>query len=480
MTGTGVGARGTRYDAAAMLTSAQVIPFLTHADPLVRSQAVTYFTDCADPAPLTADDYWAAIDRFAGTAEPGRFGLRATRMYYSHLKGVPQTERSLRRLVEALAGDLESDDADSLADTAVAVDFPLLLAHRDLLLTCPDLPPYVLEQLNRRLSLADASADAVWDRLMALGRKGAESPEVDDDDDEEAEAAEADALIEAAARHIDALADRAMATLVDPAAARDWREGFAVRVLGAARHGPAVPALVDKLRVDDEMLVEDVVDALAGIGTAEVVAGLVAFAPTQPWEVRLYTDEPLARIKWPESESGLVRLLAVEKDDEIRGNLLFGLCDLASLAGLDAARVHVVADPTHPETLDLCEALIATAAMNGVTLPEEPRWRQRLADREAAAAARRDALGPGDLQAFAARMRNRSPEFADDDGADGYDDADDPIYEVPPPPPLPLGGYDPYARLQPLRNDAPKVGRNDPCPCGSGKKHKKCCGAARS
>ena len=23
-----------------------------------------------------------------------------------------------------------------------------------------------------------------------------------------------------------------------------------------------------------------------------------------------------------------------------------------------------------------------------------------------------------------------------------------------------------------------KVGRNDPCPCGSGKKFKKCCGAA--
>jgi len=24
---------------------------------------------------------------------------------------------------------------------------------------------------------------------------------------------------------------------------------------------------------------------------------------------------------------------------------------------------------------------------------------------------------------------------------------------------------------------SPKVGRNDPCPCGSGRKHKKCCGA---
>jgi uncharacterized protein len=28
------------------------------------------------------------------------------------------------------------------------------------------------------------------------------------------------------------------------------------------------------------------------------------------------------------------------------------------------------------------------------------------------------------------------------------------------------------------RHTASKVGRNDPCPCGSGKKYKKCCGNA--
>jgi len=27
-----------------------------------------------------------------------------------------------------------------------------------------------------------------------------------------------------------------------------------------------------------------------------------------------------------------------------------------------------------------------------------------------------------------------------------------------------------------VKREAPKVGRNDPCPCGSGKKFKKCCG----
>jgi len=31
--------------------------------------------------------------------------------------------------------------------------------------------------------------------------------------------------------------------------------------------------------------------------------------------------------------------------------------------------------------------------------------------------------------------------------------------------------------IAPMRREAPKVGRNDACPCGSGKKYKKCCGA---
>jgi len=29
---------------------------------------------------------------------------------------------------------------------------------------------------------------------------------------------------------------------------------------------------------------------------------------------------------------------------------------------------------------------------------------------------------------------------------------------------------------QPIVHDGPRIGRNDPCPCGSGKKYKKCCG----
>ncbi len=40
------------------------------------------------------------------------------------------------------------------------------------------------------------------------------------------------------------------------------------------------------------------------------------------------------------------------------------------------------------------------------------------------------------------------------------------------------GGSEEPAKKQPTRRAAPKVGRNDPCPCGSGKKYKKCCGVS--
>jgi preprotein translocase subunit SecA len=43
---------------------------------------------------------------------------------------------------------------------------------------------------------------------------------------------------------------------------------------------------------------------------------------------------------------------------------------------------------------------------------------------------------------------------------------------------LQFSNGDGTAHQQPVSNHGPKVGRNDPCPCGSGKKYKKCHGAA--
>jgi preprotein translocase subunit SecA len=47
----------------------------------------------------------------------------------------------------------------------------------------------------------------------------------------------------------------------------------------------------------------------------------------------------------------------------------------------------------------------------------------------------------------------------------------------PPPPGMAMGPEAEPLRTMPVRHEGKKVGRNDPCPCGSGKKYKKCCGA---
>ena len=59
------------------------------------------------------------------------------------------------------------------------------------------------------------------------------------------------------------------------------------------------------------------------------------------------------------------------------------------------------------------------------------------------------------------KYRNDNPFIYDDDGDDELDEFFSFMEEE---------SQKPYVREQ------PKVGRNDPCPCGSGKKYKKCCG----
>ena len=44
---------------------------------------------------------------------------------------------------------------------------------------------------------------------------------------------------------------------------------------------------------------------------------------------------------------------------------------------------------------------------------------------------------------------------------------------------LRAGGGADVPKVETVVHDGPRVGRNDPCPCGSGKKYKKCCGGGK-
>jgi preprotein translocase subunit SecA len=135
---------------------------------------------------------------------------------------------------------------------------------------------------------------------------------------------------------------------------------------------------------------------------------------------------------------------------------------------LDESRRLIEKYPDDAEAMDLCESLIAVAAMNGVILPEEAAWRRLVKKHEDRYAARRGRLSlDSSFSAFRSNWMKTGmlePPGADKDAALGQTRAPAPVFEPDP------------DRLEPIRKTAPKIGRNEPCPCGSGKKYKKCCG----
>jgi hypothetical protein len=449
----------------AMLRPEQVIPFLLHDDRIVREHAQHYFRDTYDVGPLTADHYWAAIDRL-GESD-------STLGYAVALGDLPQTDASLRRLIQALAAK-PSDDFDYHYQHAVRdMEMAVLVRNRDELLACPQLLPHVRKHLELRLSLLDLPPVEAWDRLMQRGI------EIGEEYAGSFDTSPSDALIEAAARGGTPVGERAILTVGDESASQDWRGIFAVRVLGRARYEPAVDVLVDQFSFDTDVMREDVDRALARIATQQVIDRIVSFYPGKNWHVRLYAHVPIGHIKRPESELALLKLLDVELafkadpnyDDEgppLIEQILSDLTEIGSLAGLDETRRLLAEFPDDLEVLNVCEGVLATAIMTGVTLPEEAAWRKLIADADNRTASRAAHFG-GMFGDVFDNWRKTGMNFPPGDPA-----ASQPASKALTANVSSASNY--VERVQPIRNTTPKVGRNDPCPCGSGKKYKKCCG----
>src|SRR5215210_3831736 len=140
-----------------MLLPPQVIPFLQHEDPAVRSHASDYLAKAHDPSPATADDLWRAIDRF---------GLQQSIPLLADLRGLPQTEWSYARALQTLLSGVDENTDYHLQLALQSIDFSLLLAHRDELLSAEQLVPHVRAHLRQRLELSGRPLDELWEALI--------------------------------------------------------------------------------------------------------------------------------------------------------------------------------------------------------------------------------------------------------------------------------------------------------------------------
>ena len=255
-------------------------------------------------------------------------------------------------------------------------------------------------------------------------------------------------VVETLARQGEKYVDRILALLArevedfetDP---MTWLEIFLVELAGEMRLGQAVPLVVKKLHECGEILSEECVEALGKIGT-DAAAGAVAEGWLESgWDYRVYAAGALEAIHSDTAVRKCLELLPRDQDLDIRTKLADALLAQFTDEAVEPVR-EMVLRRAYDETMsDLMGRLVAVSTALGVSFPEYPVWRPEAEDKLAKQERRMRAIR-GSFQAPAAEPAPARHDYLERKPA-------------------------PF-----LRTEKP-VGRNDPCPCGSGKKYKKCC-----
>lgn len=412
---------------AALLSATDLKPHLLHEDRLVRDAIVEYFKDSWSQDPELVPIVLEAVRRY-GPGE-SRVGLAACPQFLL-------TEESLDGALAAMAEFEGEIAAFHLNATIARAPADLLTRHHARILDAPGLLPEAADRVHRRRELSTWPAAKLWSELEELARRSAQRyvGQIDH--------AYADDLIDILSGHAEPDVAR-VCEILGPDGPEDWLEIFAIDLAGARQLGETIPSLIDKFRIDTDYMLERAARALARIGDPSAVHRIRSVFASEGWNFRNYSSGVLAAIKSQASEEALLALLSTERDKGIRAWLCLGLCEQFSQRGLSVV-LKEIASGYDERAVSLTEEVLPVAELLGVELPEADAWRER-AERE------RD------------RLENHDFDLTDL-----------------PPDQLPNGDERGFLVDSPLpyRRAHPKIGRNAPCPCGSGRKFKKCCGDA--
>jgi hypothetical protein len=204
---------------------------------------------------------------------------------------------------------------------------------------------------------------------------------------------------------------------------------------GLIRLDAAAPLLVAKLKDDDgDAINEECGYALTKIGEPAIDAIAKDFH-SAPDHYRLYASSALEDMRGEKVVATALELFEGKGDVDVRAKFIG-----AALANFDTEGLRLAREFGVYDLPEYRRRLIAVATLTGADLPEMEELRQEVRD------------GQAKMQERQAWLSEAAQKLAK------------PRIEEPVDPPV----------IQPIKS-GPKTGRNDPCPCGSGKKYKRCC-----
>ncbi|MEZ6126734.1 MAG: SEC-C metal-binding domain-containing protein [Planctomycetaceae bacterium] len=308
------------------------------------------------------------------------------------------------------------------------------------------------EQIRQQLEIHEQSVETCWNRLREHCELIAEVESF-----EEADIPRCELLIDRIAAgpfdHSDEVCRLLRDTEPDVDGASGWLVGLMIILAGRLRLEQAVPLLYRHFDVDWDWYNEEISNGLIRIGTESVHRYVAKHYLDQPWDVRIFAHSVFEDIHTNTVLDDLLPLIDEEPDEELRVQLAVAAVSHFDDRGVDIAREIYAKNPTDPEREGIASRLVAFAYLADINLPERSEWEQQLNDDwkhflKRSKAADRLLRGPGPAKKEPAFFDTEFTESAARTAATG---------------------------TATIQNTSAKVGRNDPCPCGSGKKYKKCC-----
>jgi hypothetical protein len=383
-----------------------------------------------------------------------------------HLIGLsrhlPQTESTIAWVIDEL-NDEQSDRYENYTYNLSAVlangDPALLLCEESAILDCQHFFPGCYAAFSERLQMLSWDEATCWQKLEAFCEEGKNKRYRN-----EVNLGYGKRIVEALARYGHECEEKVHTVLREKVEdftdnPMKWMEPLIVRLAGEAHLDSTVPLLVRKLADDGgDLLNEACAEALTRIGTANVVEAISEVYPKSSRSFRLYATEPLEHIHSDLAVEECLKLLRDEQDARIRDNLAHALLSQFAPAGIEEARKLLLGREHDMESRDLWLCLLETCTLTGERFPEYDEWRtaEQTEKEEHQKRVKELENDPAELMLFALEKLSGKTPTAE------------------------LKQESPVSR-QPQLNLAlrtetkQRVGRNDPCSCGSGKKFKKCC-----
>ena len=416
---------------------------ILHPEQEVRDACVFYFAGSFSQDPAIMPLVIQAIDRHGWD---DAFGT------YSFIGNLVQTEETVRWAIDRLEQPGQPDNEEEagltswLLDALTNGDPNLIQAHEDRIMELDAVDEEVQEEISERIRFAGFSPKKLWAELEKLCNDNKSEDYLVDE-----EIGFAHRLVEAMGRHTTESNDRLLSILAQEIedyanSPLKWMEPFAVRLAGELRLEAAVHLIIEKLREDDDVLESECIRALVKIGTDQVVDALADYYPTTAWGYRFAVAEALCRIHSDRSVERCGKLLDQEEDIDFRCRLCQAILGDFAEEGIEPARQLLLENELTPDLVEVRRDLLNACMLMGTEIPEFEQWKQE---------------AEHDFPGFAA-------EEEEDDYLDDYEEEEEDDY---------LDDYkdEPLPSPDTIVRDRAKTGRNDPCPCGSGKKYKKCC-----